>query len=78
MHKCMYGLGMTACTNTILKGNLNISVFSCECMYNVYMSFPQIRRCYIDPLHQLGICHNNFTVHSMYVCMYVPEEYSSQ
>ena len=31
------------------------------CMYNVYMSFPQMRHCNIAPLHQLG----------MYVCMYV-------
>ncbi len=30
------------------------------CMYNVYMSFPQMRHCNIAPLHQLG----------MYVCMY--------
>ncbi len=53
-------------------------------MYNVYMSFPQMRHCKIPPLHQLGICHNNVTVDNtfptcfggvqvvrMYVCMYV-------
>ena len=31
-------------------------------MYNVYMSFPQMRHCNIAPLHQLGFCHNNITV----------------